>query len=509
MKGIKKGNWGKSFLLAAGAALAFSALAGCASDEGEASGGQQPVSSETKKLPVRYLLPGNTPDDLDAVVKAINEKLEADGLNLTYEPTYIPWDVWDQKTNLMMSTGEEFELIAIMHDTKGPNVLVGNGGIVPIDEYLDQYGPDLKNSMPDWIWESARIEGQIQYVPNFWADTAFNDGMITIRTDLLEMNGLAAPKSPEELLQAAETIKQNWPEDDKNVYIKMLSEPAYYLHTTYDTYPFTVVDNMIYVDQSGNVKSWIETEEFKQDVNFSNEAYKRGLIHPDVLTVPVEVTNKEEIAGRYLFRQGDVGLDSSVLEKFPDAKVNIYYLSEQAKFRSYAIRNSNGVSATSPHPEAAIQFLNWVYKSQDNFDLVLYGVKDVHWQDAGQNKKETLKKNQNGGAVYELANWLLGHVEMNRYPTTTDPGRLERRTTISDNAVNSITIGFNFNPSAVAAEYANSVAEMKTSIDPLRYGVISYEESFAKALSNMKAAGLDKVVAEYERQFKAWLEEKN
>ena len=40
--------------------------------------------------------------------------------------------------------------------------------------------------MPDWIWESSKINGKITYVPNFWADTAYNDGMFTIRTDLLE-----------------------------------------------------------------------------------------------------------------------------------------------------------------------------------------------------------------------------------------------------------------------------------------------------------------------------------
>ncbi|WP_259467006.1 hypothetical protein, partial [Proteus mirabilis] len=126
----------------------------------------------------------------------------------------------------MMSTGEEFELIAIMHDTKGPTVLAGSGGIIPIDDLLDQYGTELKASMPDWIWESSKINGKITYVPNFWADTAYNDGMFTIRTDLLEKNGLKPPTSPEELLDAAETLQKNWPQDNKNVYIKMLEEPA-------------------------------------------------------------------------------------------------------------------------------------------------------------------------------------------------------------------------------------------------------------------------------------------
>lgn len=209
----------KALALWLAAIFMISVIAGC-SGGGDAGGENGSASGENDggdKLPVRYLLPGSAPQDLDAAVKAINEKLEADGLNLTYEPTYIAWDVWDQKTNLMMSTGEEFELIAIMHDTKGPTVLAGSGGIIPIDDLLDQYGTELKASMPDWIWESSKINGKTTYVPNFWADTAYNDGMFTIRTDLLEKNGLKPPTSPEELLDAAETLQKNWPQDNKNV----------------------------------------------------------------------------------------------------------------------------------------------------------------------------------------------------------------------------------------------------------------------------------------------------
>ncbi|CAM4296997.1 extracellular solute-binding protein [Paenibacillus alkaliterrae] len=498
----------KSFVIMAALFLVIAILSGCATSNERNAAGNQGSKDPGQKLPVRYLLPGNAPEDLAAAVAGINKKLEADGLQLTYEPIYIPWDVWDQKTNLMMSTGEEFEIIAIMHDLKSPNVLVGNGGIIPIDDLLEKHGPELKKMLPDWIWESAVINDKIYYVPNFWIDTAFSNGMVTMRSDLLEKNGLQPPATPDDLLTAAETIKKNWPEDDKNVFIKMLDEPAHYLHNTYESFPFTVVDNMIYVDQEGNVKSWIESEEFKNDVEYMRTAYERKLIHPDVLTVPTEVMSQEEKAGRYLYRPGDVSIDDQVRERFPGAEADIYYLGDKTQFRSYAIRNSNGISATSPHPEAGVQFLNWVYSSQENFDLVTNGIEGEHWKDTGKNLKETLKFNKNGGSAYELAVWLLGHVEMNRYPTNYDINFLTRRTTIADDAVNSITIGFNFDPTPVAAEYANVVAEMKTSVDPLTFGVVSYDKAHAEIVSNMKAAGLDKVVAEYEKQFKAWLASK-
>jgi len=500
--------------------LLITLAAGCSKSSNEGAGGQPAASGSSgtsgepgeqtgkpqEKLMVRYVMPGNAPQDQEAVEKAINAKLELDGLNLTYKAIYIPWDVWDQKTNLMMSTGEQFELITIMHDLKGPNVLASSGGIIPIDELLEQYGADLKASIPDWVWDSAKIGGKTYFVPNFWLDTAYSDGMFTMRTDQLEKNNLQPPTTPAELLDAAEAIKKNWPEDNKDVYIRVLpTEPPAYLHTAYDTYPFAVYQDLIYIDQQGNVKAWMETEEFKQNTAYFREAYKRGLINPDILTAPTEVVIREESLGRYLYREGEsIAGEKPLAEKVPGAKLDLFYFNDKPKFRAYGVRNSNGVSATTKNPEAAILFLNWMMGKQDNFDLVSYGVKDTHWKDAGEGKYEVLKKDSNEGPAYALQFWMLGNLTMSRWTPDTNPKYVELRSKVADDAVNSVTVGFNFDASAVGAEYANCLAELKASVYPIKLGLVDYEEGYADALKKMKAAGLDKVVAEYDKQFKEW-----
>ncbi len=508
----------KVWLPMVGLLVALSAItSACSSSEGGNAAGGNTGSTESKEVAqesngekklVRYVMPGTAPQDQKAGEAAINKKLEEDGLNLQYEAIYIPWDVWDQKTNLMMSTGEEFELIHIMHDNKGPNVLASNGGIIPIDEYLDEYGPELKKSLPDWVWDTVKISGKIYSVPNYWLDSAYADGMVTVRQDLLEKNGLQAPKSADDLLKLAETLKSSWPDANKNVFIRTLNtEPAYYLHPTYETYPFTVFQNLIRIDQQGQVSSWIESEEFKIDVAFFREAYQKGLVNPDVLTAPTEVVNNEEQMGRFLFREGD-GVTDKVGEKVPGAKLEGYFLNESIKFRSYGVRNSNGVSATSPHPEAAVQFLNWVFSSQDNFDLVLYGPEGEYWKNIGDGLKEDLKLDSNGAPAYQVASWMLGHVEMIRWAANTHPTILKYRASQSTDAVNSVTLGFNFDATEVSVEYTNTLAEFNTSILPIKLGLLDYETAFPAALTKMKAAGLDKVVEKYNEQFQAFLQAK-
>ena len=63
---------------------------------------------------VVYVVPGDEPKDLAGGVQAINNKLKADGTGVQLEFRYYPWDAWDQKINIMLSTGEKFDLFQVI-----------------------------------------------------------------------------------------------------------------------------------------------------------------------------------------------------------------------------------------------------------------------------------------------------------------------------------------------------------------------------------------------------------
>ena len=65
--------------------------------------------------------------------------------------------------------------------------------------------------------------------------------------------------------------------------------------------------------------------------------------------------------------------------------------------------------------------------------------------------------------------------------------------------------GFFFDASSVQTEYSNVQTEMEAVITPIIMGVISYEDGYESALKRLKDAGLDTVVAEYQRQFNAYM----
>ncbi|MCK4541437.1 MAG: extracellular solute-binding protein [Spirochaetales bacterium] len=479
-----------------------------------ARGGQEEPEAAEGPVKVRWLIPGGAPlhpEEDTVVIDAVNKKMQADGYNLELEVIRIPWDVWQQKTSLMMATGEEFELIHIMEDQTAFSHYVGQGALVPLDEYIDEYGPNLKEKFADWVWDATKVEGNSYVIPAFWAEQCNAVDCFTIRYDWLRENNLSVPKTPSELLDACEIIQKNWSgEGEKPYFIKRTRDnTAFFLHRAYDSFPFSIFQKLIYVDQKGNVKSWVETVEFKKDVDFFREGYIKGLIHPDILGQPAGWIWNRIREGNFLYRSG------CPLDLFGEMQANNPGMEEGdvgspifnpngTIMRYYGVKNSNGVSVTSKHPEAGVQFLDWLYSSQENSDLFLYGVEGRHWIDKGPKKIER-KRDSDNRTLYGIAEWMIGNVDYIRYQTSTHPRRIELMSEFRDDAVNSIIIGFVFDPSSVEAEYANCLNELEVSVLPMRMGLVSYEDGYANALAKMKAAGIDKVVAEYRKQFSAWL----
>jgi len=140
--------------------------------------------------------------------------------------------------------------------------------------------------------------------------------------------------------------------------------------------------------------------------------------------------------------------------------------------------------------------------------MLHYGLKDMHWKDLGERKVEmlTLEKDK-----YGYSTWMSENFSFMRFSADIHPTLMQINTKtfpgIDYNAMSTfITVGFRFDTVPVATEYANCMAVANTAFRPLANGVVDYEKDYAKALAQMKAAGIDKVVAEYDAQFKAYLE---
>ncbi|MBO7749001.1 extracellular solute-binding protein [Paenibacillus sp. MWE-103] len=449
---------------------------------------------------IKIVQPGSEPTEAKKRWDAVNAKLKADGAGVQVEFQYIGWDAWEQKTNLMLSTNEPFDDLTIMEDLIKTSVYVGRGALQPIDAYLAKY-PDLKNKFTDEVWNGIKVNGKIYGIPVINREWANDYELISYRSDLFAKYNLPVPTTFQGFIDAADQIKKA--EKDQNLFVVM--KPNFLagaLHREYGTYPFNVIDDLIYVDQSGNVKSWMETDEFKQDWSYFHQMYQKGLIHPDILTLPLDQVTKPIVDGEFIFDLGNGFFDyPTIKQKKPEVEMDAVRLAPEKQWmRPIVATNANVIPKTSKNPEAVIKFYNWLYSSQDNYDLLVYGIKDDWWKDAGPNKREALRP---VGNEVQFSEWTMGYGPFTRIATNAHP-KLFDTLQLSDKAVNAANVGFTFDTTPVSVEYANLLAEIKTSVYPLKMGVADWDDFYPGALKKMKAAGLDKVVAEYKKQFDAW-----
>lgn len=460
------------------------------------------MAAESEPVTITYVRPGNRPDNYDALIANVNDKLAEDGMNLKLEINYIASDVFQDKLSMMISTGDAFDLLCLMEDQKSFTSYVAMGALLPIDDYME--GMDALNTkIPASIWGSATVDGKIYTIPAFWTDLADQASCITLDLANLKKYGLEVPTTREDLLAMCEAYTANWEGTDTPYVIPMYSEPFTWLFRTLDTYPFTVLSDLIFVDQEGNVKNWIETEEFKICADFFATLYDGGYISPDILSTSWSSWN-QLCSGNFIWCDGCQmwGTEEYFQSLIPGCELDSIYLSPDAtSFRPSAFRNSTGVSATSEHPAEAVQFMNWLYSEQDNYDAVVYGIEGVDWKDEGD--RHYTKLNATGEAFND--DWMIGNLSLLRTEVGTYPTFIDIMYTEKTDAVDSIVMNFTFDPTPVSTEYANCLALVTSDIYPIKLGIVKYDDGAQSAIDQLKAAGIDKVIEEYQNQLNAYL----
>lgn len=457
-----------------------------------------------------YVRPGGPAPDHEKVMDAVNKKMAADGIGIELEILFIPWDAWQQKVNIMLSAGEQIDLLNIMNDWIPLSTYAGTGALQDIEQLVDEYGPNIKKYNPDIMLNAGKVGGKSYAMPAFWVEFS-RDPSITVRKDLLDQYGLAIPKTADDVINIYDTIMKNW-KGNKKPYLTLAGQNMQAFNLgwrTYDTWPFVVNDGVFYVNQDGTVKSYFETDEFKKDCELANALYKKGIIDPDILVKKNEDINNQIKSGDWItsFGTGGNGDIETIKTNYPNLKkdelVHVLLAPEKVNLRPFGTRNMNAVPVTAKHPEAGVKFINWLYTSQENYDLYCYGIEGVHYNKIGDKQYEPIL-NASGSKDYSASVWGIGNLAFSRTTTVESPSCIRDLYTIDEAAENSISASFVFDATNVATELANVRTEAQTSIVPLLAGVIAYEEGYEVALSKLKKAGLDTVMTEYKKQFEAY-----
>ena len=243
-----------------------SALAGCTDAKGDTSSvegtGDSGNSESIQKC--TYAIPGDEPTDVAIVTDLINEQLKVDNVGVEVEFKFFPWDAWDQKINIMLSTGEDFDMFHVMNDRVSLSNYSSRGALADITEAVEMYGENILELNPEIMMKAGQVGGKQYAIPAYWVESSVNP-QITIRKDIMEKYGITdMPTTWDELTIAYEIVMKNW-EGVQKPYLPLIGGASAGIGAdskTYETWPYTVVDQMIYVNQDGTIGNYFETEEF-------------------------------------------------------------------------------------------------------------------------------------------------------------------------------------------------------------------------------------------------------
>jgi putative aldouronate transport system substrate-binding protein len=516
----------KLFSIVATTCILAGLMSGCkpapaAQETTKANSDTTTKANETTEKPaakiekVNYVTPGNTFTDQDAALAEINKKLQADGANVEVSFTRIPWDGYQQKLNLMLSSGEEFDLLHVMQDIVNISSLTSMDAIVPIDDYVNKY-PELIKKFNENQWSMGKFNGKIYAVPADWQDFSKINGYLFYRDDILKKVTDKFPTDFDGLLDVMTKMQQEIKaETGKTAYhwMHQVSSNPSWLHRTYSEFPFFVdsSNSLTLVKQDGTVESYFESEVFKKDAEAYRKMFKAGLVDPDVLNAQSQKKYDEMKVGATLpsatFNFDD---EKGLKENIPSASLEMAYLSpEKPNLQYTSIQNLNAVSATSKNPEAPIKFLNWLYANKENHDLFCYGVEGKHYKASAPNRIDYIR-GEDKNPLYAFDTWMIGYLPYMRWDETLSQKGIDFKTKPipADKLVLSPQVGFLFDATNLKTELANLQAEVISSFYPIKFGLVEYDKAYPEAIKKLKAAGIDKYITEYQTQLKAFMESK-
>jgi putative aldouronate transport system substrate-binding protein len=315
--------------------------------------GGQAASGEKEKPVLKWvgvyqgiIKPGEDP---------IEQEIE-EAAGYTVEYTMLPQTKGDEKLFLELASGTEYDIMKI--PPAWFNKLVGERAIVPMDDYLEKYGANIKQAIESDSWKLSMYGGVIYGIPQKGERVAITDGIV-IRKDLLDSLGLPVPATQADFYTALKQIKQKHPDviplsiASNNAFISTITSP-FGLYTDW-------------TDVNGALVHRVHIPKTRDYFAFMAQLYREGLLDPDFpINKQVNMTEKftsgKAAAMLYYYTQAET-VRPAIDKAVPGNKLAIVQPlagsdGSRGALASIKLNYISCIPRTSKHPEDAMRFMN-------------------------------------------------------------------------------------------------------------------------------------------------------
>ncbi|MCC3376957.1 ABC transporter substrate-binding protein [Cohnella sp. REN36] len=490
-------NRKKTTITLASVLAASLALSACGSNNGgNASGSSSPAEGNSSKgapVELSWYTIGTPQKDVDKVMQEVS-KYTKEKINATVKMTMIDWGDYNQKMQVLTASGTPMD---IMFTASWAFDYVQNarkGAFKPIDDLLKKEGAGIVSTLDPAFLEGSKVDGHNYGIPAYKelpSQEVWRFNKTILDADKLDISNVRSLESLEPLLKA---VKEKNPD-----VVPFQVDKNYGPYVPYDylieKFPLAVKLD----DTSYKVVNVLDTPEMKQALKTMHKYYTAGYIPTEAATT--ESSSDVMVTGKWF-------ADKATTQPFAD---NLWSTSagypivstplSDALIYNWSVMGSmQAISANSKHPEKAMEFLNLLNTDPVLRNMVDSGIEGTHFKKIDDTHMENLPESKN----YDMPTFSLGNI-MLTYLNPGDPeNKWDEFKKYNAAGKPAVLLGFNFDMSKVSNEIAAINNAKEAYWAPLMTGTVDPDKYLPKAIEKLKAAGLDKVMAEAQSQLDAW-----
>jgi putative aldouronate transport system substrate-binding protein len=374
------------------------------------------LKSNLKEVALTFYFGGNENPESRKVLNSV-EKETKNVLNTQLDFKWIPWEEIENKINTLFLSGDNFDAFASIYDgdyNMQFYKMAQEGFLLNISELFPKYAIDLYKKYSKEELRQVTYQGKILGVPARMP-TSYRMCAI-VRKDLVNEYGISPIRTIKDYDNFLRTVNKN----EQNVL--SLTWPPNTLYLFADLYGYVHIGNGIVYKRDDFLMKlipWEQTSEYKEAVYMLKEWEKAGYINN---SLPVESALKADNFGSLL---APFAVLSYFVHTIPNIKNELeYYPLNENEFSSI-VNNNNSLlvlNKNAGNPERTLAFLNWVQSKQENYDLFMYGIKDMHYTLKGRDLVLTAGKELycgwSGSSVFQ-------NIEYDRQYATDPPNYLK------------------------------------------------------------------------------------
>lgn len=502
-------------------------LAGCSDEREEvASNGSnaQSVSEQKEKqepdnnseeiveLIWHYPTAGEFGPGFKAVENALNEMLEKDiGVHVTFEPCNLSESHHDAA--LAISSGEQIDIVSSAYNVIGD--AVEDGIIIPLDDLLQTDGIGIVNTVNPGAIAATGYGGKVYGVPS--GGPVYNGFGYIIRKDMCDKYDITIDPDKLYTMDELEDIFAIVKAGEGEGFYCMVSQfnsdvPFKGAYIELDAVGGSTAAGVLMLNRSFEdltVYNLYETEEYKDYVYTMYDWANKGYIAPDA-AIATETVEELLKTGNYLGHcfwtrpdtianiEGATGYEYEVIKMIDN------YIPYNCE--TYCSWN---ISTSCEYPEKAMQALNYLYENKEAAWLVQFGIEGESYEVVEQTEAGTkIRYLADISSLPYYQNYGLWGFDLD-WPTV-EPGEMgisEEIKTVQEALPEnrySPAIGYSFNASNVSAEKAAVTTVIDQYMPSINAGALNPDDAYPEFLDALKDAGIDKVIAENQKQLEEW-----